>query len=126
MTRTTTVPTPYLLYMTPFARFDAYVRAHAAEYVGELKELVRLPTVSAHGGAIEETAAFVLARARRAGVAAEAHRIEGGPPTIVGEAGGFERHGMAQALRERGSALRRLGGQAHGGGRVEHPEAALA
>jgi acetylornithine deacetylase/succinyl-diaminopimelate desuccinylase-like protein len=70
-----------------FSRFDEYVRAHAREYVDELKELVRLPTVSAQGSAIDETAAAVLARAKRAGVAAEALRANGGPPTIVGETG---------------------------------------
>jgi len=71
----------------PFARFDEHIRAHAREYVDELKELVRLPTVSAHGTAIDETAAVVLARAKRAGIAAEARRSDGGPPTIVGETG---------------------------------------
>jgi acetylornithine deacetylase/succinyl-diaminopimelate desuccinylase-like protein len=73
--------------VSPFARFDEHVRAHAREYVDELKELVRLPTVSAHGTAIDETAAVVLARAKRAGIAAEARRSDGGPPTIVGETG---------------------------------------
>jgi acetylornithine deacetylase/succinyl-diaminopimelate desuccinylase-like protein len=73
--------------VSPFGRFDEHVRAHAREYVDELKELVRLPTVSAHGTAIEETAAVVLARAKRAGVAAEALRTKQGPPTIVGETG---------------------------------------
>lgn len=73
--------------MSGFARFDEYVRAHAREYVDELKELVRLPTVSAQGSAIDETASAVLARGRRAGLAAEALRVSGGPPTIVGETG---------------------------------------
>ena len=67
------------------------MRAHAREYVDELKELVRLPTVSAHGAAIPETANVVLARAKRAGVAAEARTAKGGPPTIVGETGSGER-----------------------------------
>src|SRR6266571_1462298 len=73
--------------VSPFARFDEHVRAHAREYVDELKDLIRLPTVSAHGKAIDETAAAVLARAKRAGIAAEAVRASGGPPTIVGEIG---------------------------------------
>ncbi len=73
--------------MPLFSRFDEYVRAHTREYVDELKALVRLPTVSAQGSAIEETAAAVLARAKRAGVAAEALRANDGPPTIVGETG---------------------------------------
>ena len=76
---------------SPFATFDAHVRAHSREYVDELKELIRLPTVSAHGVAIDETAAAVLARAKRAGVTAEALRVGGGPPTIVGEMGSGDR-----------------------------------
>ena len=74
-----------------FSRFDEYVRAHLVRYVDELKELVRMPTVSAHGSAIAETAEVVLARAKKAGVAAEALRVDGGPPTIVGETGRGER-----------------------------------
>ncbi|HUQ41163.1 MAG TPA: M20/M25/M40 family metallo-hydrolase, partial [Candidatus Limnocylindrales bacterium] len=73
--------------MADFSKFDDHVRARAREYVDELKELVRLPTVSAHGTAIEATAALVLARATRAGIAAEARRVPGGPPTIVGDIG---------------------------------------
>ena len=74
-----------------FTRFDAHVHAHVRDYVDELKDLVRLPTVSAHGSAIDETAAAVLARAKRAGIAAEALRAQGGPPTIVGETGAGSR-----------------------------------
>ena len=74
-----------------FQRFDEYVRARTREYVDELKDLVRLPTVSAQGSAIDETANVVLARAKRAGVAAEALRAKNGPPTIVGETGAGER-----------------------------------
>ncbi len=73
--------------MPPFARFDEHVRAQAREYVDELKELIRLPTVSAHGSAIAQTAAAVLERARRAGIDAEAVSVPGGPPTIVGQMG---------------------------------------
>jgi acetylornithine deacetylase/succinyl-diaminopimelate desuccinylase-like protein len=74
-----------------FARFDEYVRAHAAQYVDELKALVSIPTVSAQGSAIPETADAVLARATKAGIAAEALRVDGGPPTIVGETGRGDR-----------------------------------
>ena len=77
--------------MTSFDAFDAYVRAHEREYIEELKSLVRLPTVSAQKSAIDETARAVLERTRRAGVAAESLRVDGGPPTIVGETGRGER-----------------------------------
>jgi len=74
-----------------FADFDAYVRAHEHEYIDELKSLVRLPSVSAQKTAIDETARAVLERTRRAGVVAESLRVDGGPPTIVGETGRGER-----------------------------------
>ena len=77
--------------MTTLADFDAYVRAHEREYIEELNDLVRLPTVSAQKSAIDETARAVLERTRRAGVAAESLRVDGGPPTIVGEIGRGER-----------------------------------
>lgn len=70
-----------------FAAFDDLVRAKTSEYLDELKELIRQPSVSAQGIGIEETAQLVLARARRAGVEATIERVAGGPPTIVGETG---------------------------------------
>ncbi len=80
-----------LAAVTSFAAFDAYVRAHEREYIEELKDLARLPTVSAQKSAIDETARVVLERTRRAGVAGESLRVEGGPPTIVGETGHGDR-----------------------------------
>jgi acetylornithine deacetylase/succinyl-diaminopimelate desuccinylase-like protein len=71
----------------PFAAFDAHVRARQQEYVDELGALLRLPTVSAERSGIEEAARFVLARTIKAGFAATAERVSGGPPTIVGEQG---------------------------------------
>jgi acetylornithine deacetylase/succinyl-diaminopimelate desuccinylase-like protein len=71
----------------PFAAFDAYVRGREQEYVDELSALVRLPTVSAQKTGIEETARAVLERTTRAGFAATAERVDGGPPTIIGEQG---------------------------------------
>src|SRR5436189_5451242 len=65
----------------PFAAFDAHVRAHQQEYVDELAALIRLPTVSAQKRAIDETAGAVLERTTRAGFAATAERVAGGPPT---------------------------------------------
>ena len=74
-----------------FAAFDALARSRATALVDELKELIRQPTVSAQKVGVDETAKIVLARTRRAGIDAKAERVEGGPPTIVGEAGRGER-----------------------------------
>lgn len=74
-----------------FEALDALVRERAEALIAELEELVRFPTVSAHGTAIEETSRWVLDRARRAGIDAQIDRVEGGPPTIVGEAGAGSR-----------------------------------
>ena len=73
--------------MTGFAEFDAYIRARVPQYVDELKALIRQPTVSAQGIGVADTARMVLERTRRAGVAATALSVDGGPPTIVGETG---------------------------------------
>src|SRR5438445_13675764 len=70
-----------------FAEFDAYVRDRVPEYIDELKALIRQPTVSAQGIGVADTARMVLERTRRAGVAATALSVDGGPPTIVGETG---------------------------------------
>ena len=74
-----------------FDAFDELVRSRAPSLLDELKALIRLPTVSAQQSAIDETANAVLERARRAGIDASAERVEGGPPTIVGETGGADR-----------------------------------
>jgi acetylornithine deacetylase/succinyl-diaminopimelate desuccinylase-like protein len=78
--------------VTSFAEFDAYVRAREREYIDELKELIRQPTVSAQAIGIPETARIVLDYAKkRGGIAAETLSVDGGPPTIVGETGGGQR-----------------------------------
>src|SRR5260221_1400992 len=74
-----------------YAAFDAHVRSRERAYLDELSALIRLPTVSAQKTAIEETARAVLDRANRAGFAARAERVPGGPPTIIGEQGAGER-----------------------------------
>ena len=71
----------------PFSAFDAHVRARQQEYLDELCALIRMPTVSAQRSAIDETATAVLDRTIRAGFAATAERVRGGPPTIIGEQG---------------------------------------
>lgn len=74
-----------------FQAFDEIVRSRSDRYVGELKDLIRQPTVSAQGTAIKETAAIVLDRAKLAGVEARIESVKGGPPTIVGDTGRGER-----------------------------------
>jgi acetylornithine deacetylase/succinyl-diaminopimelate desuccinylase-like protein len=74
-----------------FEKFDALARSRATALIDELKELIRQPTVSAQGIGIDDTAKIVLARTRRAGITATAERVEGGPPTIIGETGSGER-----------------------------------
>jgi acetylornithine deacetylase/succinyl-diaminopimelate desuccinylase-like protein len=74
-----------------FQAFDEIVRSRAERYVDELKGLVRIPSVSAQKTGIDETAAVVLERAKRAGVNARAESVAGGPPTIVGDTGKGER-----------------------------------
>ncbi|MDE3194658.1 MAG: M20/M25/M40 family metallo-hydrolase [Chloroflexota bacterium] len=78
---------PFGAVPATFRDFDALVEKRAATLVGELKDLVRLPTVSAQHSAIDETAQAVLARARRAGVDAVVESVDDGPPTIVGSTG---------------------------------------
>jgi len=75
----------------PFAAFDAHVRARQQEYLDELAALIRIPTVSAQKRAIDETARAVLERTQRAGFAATTERVNGGPPTIIGEQGSGSR-----------------------------------
>jgi acetylornithine deacetylase/succinyl-diaminopimelate desuccinylase-like protein len=70
-----------------FERFDARVRERQRQFLDELRSLIALPTVSAQRSAIDETAAHVLERLRRAGARAEAARADGGPPTVLGEMG---------------------------------------
>ena len=70
-----------------FAAFDREVHARAAGYIDELKSLIRQPSVSAQGRGIEETAALVLDRTARAGLAARIARVPDGPPTIIGSIG---------------------------------------
>jgi acetylornithine deacetylase/succinyl-diaminopimelate desuccinylase-like protein len=71
-----------------YRAFDAYVDAHAAEYVAPLIELCRVPSVAAEGGpAMAQAAELVLALCQEAGVDAELVPTAGGPPIVLGQAG---------------------------------------
>jgi acetylornithine deacetylase/succinyl-diaminopimelate desuccinylase-like protein len=66
-----------------------YIDGHLAESVEELKELIRLPTVSAQGRAIRETAEWVAGRLRGLGFEAQViAKPEGGHPVVYAEAPG--------------------------------------
>ncbi len=75
----------------PFAAFDVRVARERERFLGELRALVALPTVSAQATAIDETAAFVLERLRGTGARGEVLRAKDGPPTVVGEMGEGDR-----------------------------------
>jgi len=68
-----------------FQRFDAYVDAHATEYLAKLTGLARIPSIAAEGGpAMDDAAAAVVALCAWAGVQAEQIPTEDGPPIILG------------------------------------------
>jgi acetylornithine deacetylase/succinyl-diaminopimelate desuccinylase-like protein len=71
-----------------YRTFDTHVDAHAAEYVAQLVELCRVPSVAAEGGpAMADAAGMVLALCRAAGVDAALVPTAGGPPIVLGQAG---------------------------------------
>lgn len=71
-----------------YRAFDAYVDAHADEFLGHLVELCRVPSVAAEGGpAMAQAAELVVALCRWAGVTARLEPTAGGPPIVLGEAG---------------------------------------
>ncbi len=70
------------------SRLDAYVDAHASEYLEQLSALCRIPSVSAEGGpALEACARAVVECCGQAGLAARLAPTAGGPPAVVAEAG---------------------------------------
>ena len=62
----------------------AWVDANAAEFVADLQELVRQPSVSAHGDGLEPCAELVVAQMRRDGLDARLYPLDGGPPVVFG------------------------------------------
>lgn len=71
-----------------YRAFDAYVDAHADEFVAQLADLCRVPSVSAEAGpAMTQAAELVMALCRQAGVTARLVPTAGGPPIVLGEAG---------------------------------------
>ncbi|MGC8781023.1 MAG: M20/M25/M40 family metallo-hydrolase [Anaerolineae bacterium] len=71
-----------------YRAFDAYVDAHADEFVAQLADLCRVPSVAAEGGpAMARAAELVVALCQQAGVTARLVPTAGGPPIVLGEAG---------------------------------------
>ncbi len=69
-----------------YRTFDAYVDAHASEFLDQLIELCCVPSVAAEGGpAMARAVELVLALCQRAGVAAELIPTEGGPPMLAAD-----------------------------------------
>ncbi len=70
------------------AAFDACVDAHADEFLAQLIELCRVPSVAAEGGpAMARAAGLVSSLCRWAGVSADLVPTDGGPPIVLGQAG---------------------------------------
>jgi len=73
--------------MTDFAQVDAYLAEHIQDWMGGLRELCRVPSVSARHEAIPECAELVATMLRRRGFSAEVSPT-GDHPVVIAEAGG--------------------------------------
>jgi acetylornithine deacetylase/succinyl-diaminopimelate desuccinylase-like protein len=81
--------------VTEFATFDAHVAAHRDEWIAEVADFARQPSVSATGEGIAAMGPRVLSRLRAAG--ARADLVESGVshPAVIGEIGAGERSVLA-------------------------------
>jgi len=77
--------------MTEFQHFDSFVADHAEPWFAELVEAARQPSVSATGEGIEPMGAWVIARLRTAGAAAEMVESGVSHPAVIGEVGSGRR-----------------------------------
>lgn len=73
--------------MTDFAAVDAHLAAHVQEWMAELRELCRIPSVSARHEAIPECAELVASMLRRRGFETEISPT-GGHPVVIATAPG--------------------------------------
>ena len=70
-----------------YATLDSFIETHAADFIGRLSALCRVPSIAAEGGpAMAEAAEQVAALCRWAGVSAELAPT-GGAPVVLGQAG---------------------------------------
>lgn len=72
-----------------FQVFDACVETHAAEFLGQLEALCRIPSISAQNGpAMQQAAEAVAALCKAAGLAVTSYpHPKGGPPLLLAEGG---------------------------------------
>ncbi len=70
-----------------FAAFDGYVEAHADQFLAQLIDLVRIPSVAAQGLGMTEAAQATLALCQQVGLAARLVPVGDGAPVVVAEGG---------------------------------------
>ncbi len=68
-------------------RFDEYVSSHRAQFLAELQDLCRQPSVAAQNLGMREMADKVLGRFKRLGAEARLIPVEGAPPVVYAEIG---------------------------------------
>ena len=61
-----------------------YIDENIEEYVSDLQELIRKPSVSAQNIGLQDCAEFVKSQMHKDGLPAELHEIPGGPPLVFG------------------------------------------
>ena len=61
-----------------------YIDDNVDEYIEDLQEFIRKPSVSAQKLGLEECANYVVEKMHKDGLPAELHEIPGGPPLVFG------------------------------------------
>ncbi|MDD5556693.1 MAG: M20/M25/M40 family metallo-hydrolase [bacterium] len=69
------------------AGVERYIEAHADEFLGELKDLCRIPSVAGNAAALAAAAAWIERVLRRDGARTELFEFPDGPPIVCAEAG---------------------------------------
>lgn len=73
------------------AKFESYVDSHRDQFIAELQDFCRQPSVAAQNLGMREMAQKVLAHLQRLGANARLIEVEGGAPVVYGEIGAGER-----------------------------------
>ncbi len=75
-----------------FSQFDAYVEAHASDFVARLQALCRIRSVAAEGGpAMHEAAELVARLSHQAGLDVAQVSVQGAPPVVLAQGGAGSR-----------------------------------